>query len=88
LTLVQTRKVTRFPVILYGTEYWGGLIDWLRGPVQAGGKIGGTDLDLIFVSDDVDDIVAHIVAAAQERSAQQAAEERAVAAISRTHDGQ
>ena len=31
LTLVQTRKVTRFPVILFGTEYWGGLIDWLRG---------------------------------------------------------
>jgi uncharacterized protein (TIGR00730 family) len=87
LTLVQTRKVTRFPVILYGTEYWGGLIDWLRGPVQAGGKIGATDLDLIFVSDDVDDIVARIVEAAQERSAQQAAEERAVAAISRTQQG-
>ena len=31
LTLVQTRKVTRFPVVLFGTEYWGGLIDWIRG---------------------------------------------------------
>ena len=35
LTLVQTHKVTRFPVILYGTEYWQGLVDWLRGPVLA-----------------------------------------------------
>jgi uncharacterized protein (TIGR00730 family) len=86
LTLVQTRKVTRFPVILYGTEYWGGLIDWLRGPVQAGGKVRSTDLDLIYVSDDVDQIVARIVDAAQERSAQQAAEERAVAAVARTND--
>jgi uncharacterized protein (TIGR00730 family) len=86
LTLVQTRKVTRFPVILYGTAYWGGLIDWLRGPVQAGGKVRSTDLDLIYVSDDVDQIVARIVEAAQERSAQQAAEERAVAAVARTND--
>jgi predicted Rossmann-fold nucleotide-binding protein len=73
-------------VILYGTEYWGGLIDWLRGPVQAGGKVRSTDLDLIYVSDDVDQIVARIVEAAQERSAQQAAEERAVAAVARTND--
>ena len=40
LTLVQTRKVTRFPVILFGSAYWGGLIDWIRGSVLAEGKIG------------------------------------------------
>ena len=39
LTLVQTRKVTRFPVVLFGTEYWGGLLDWLRATVLPGGKI-------------------------------------------------
>jgi uncharacterized protein (TIGR00730 family) len=63
LTLVQTRKVTRFPVILCGTAYWQGLMDWLRGPVLASGKVSQTDLDLIELSDDVDDIVATIVAA-------------------------
>lgn len=77
LTLVQTRKVTRFPVILYGTEYWRGLLDWLRTAVLPGGKIGPADLDLVQVSDDVEDIVARIVASAHERSEQEAAETRA-----------
>ena len=88
LTLVQTHKVTRFPVVLYGREYWQGLLDWLRGTVQPGGKIGSTDLDLLHVSDDVDEIVSLIVASADERSEQRAAEDRALAAMSRTGDGQ
>jgi hypothetical protein len=79
LTLVQTHKVTRFPVILYGTEYWQGLLDWLRGPVLDGHKIGAADLDLIHLSDDIDEIVARIVASSKERSAQELAEQRAVA---------
>jgi hypothetical protein len=78
LTLVQTRKVTRFPVVLFGTEYWTGLIDWLRGSVLPGGKIGAADLDLIYVTDDIDDAVAHIVASAQELSEQ---ERKEVAAL-------
>jgi uncharacterized protein (TIGR00730 family) len=64
LTLVQTHKVTRFPVILFGTEYWGGLIDWLRSSVLTGGKINETDLDLVHVTDDVADAVERIVASA------------------------
>src|SRR4051794_21321520 len=43
LTLVQTQKVTRFPVILYGSHYWGGLIDWIRKSVLADGKINAVD---------------------------------------------
>ncbi|MGH8890248.1 MAG: TIGR00730 family Rossman fold protein [Acidothermaceae bacterium] len=54
LTLVQTRKVTRFPVILFGTKYWSGLIDWLRGTVLDAQKIAGKDLDLLTVTDDVE----------------------------------
>src|SRR6185437_1656402 len=61
LTLVQTRKVTQFPVVLFGTQYWQGLIDWLRSTVLPGGKIREADLDLITILDDVDEIVAHIV---------------------------
>ncbi len=77
LTLVQTRKVTRFPVLLYGTEYWRGLVDWLRASVLAGHKIGDADLDLVHVTDDVDDIVERIVASSQLRSDQEVVEERA-----------
>jgi uncharacterized protein (TIGR00730 family) len=81
LTLVQTSKVTRFPVVLYGVDYWAGLLDWLRSTVLRGGKVAEADLELIRVTDDVDEIVAHIVAAAQERSQQEAAEERATGTL-------
>ncbi len=63
LTLVQTRKVTRFPVVLMGTAYWSGLFDWLRGTMLADGKISAEDLDLILLTDDVDEAVRHIVEA-------------------------
>ena len=59
LTLVQTQKVTRFPVVLVGTQYWRGLLDWLRTTVLPGGKIRDADLDLLHVTDDVDEVVAH-----------------------------
>jgi hypothetical protein len=63
VTLVQTRKVTRFPVILMGTAYWGGLMDWIKSTLLADGKIGPADLDLILLTDDVDEAVRHIVEA-------------------------
>ncbi len=53
LTLVQTHKITSFPVVLFGTEYWRGLVDWLRSSALAEGKIGSTDMDLIHVTDDI-----------------------------------
>ena len=58
LTLVQTRKVTRFPIVLFGSAYWGGLVDWLRGTVVAQGKASAKDLLLFHVTDDVDEAVA------------------------------
>jgi uncharacterized protein (TIGR00730 family) len=60
LTLVQTGKVTRFPVVLLGTSYWRGLIDWIAGTMTTEGKISPTDLDLLFLTDDVDAAVRHI----------------------------
>ncbi len=57
LTLVQTRKVTRFPVVLLGRDYWGGLYDWICGSVLESGKIGSADLALLHLTDDVDDAV-------------------------------
>ncbi len=63
LTLVQTGKVTRFPVILFGTEYWSGLLDWIRNSMAGTGTIGPADVDLLTVTDDVDQVVAAIQAA-------------------------
>jgi uncharacterized protein (TIGR00730 family) len=90
LTLVQTQKVTRFPVILFGSAYWGGLLDWLRGTVAAGGKIAPADLALLHVTDDVEDAVSRIVAAEKERSEQGRAEQAVErdARRSAVHDGQ
>jgi uncharacterized protein (TIGR00730 family) len=63
LTLVQTRKVTRFPVILYGAEYWSGLVDWIRATMIPQGTISEGDLDLFTVTDDIDVAIAEIQAA-------------------------
>lgn len=63
LTLVQTQKVTSFPIVLMGVTYWSGLIDWLRDTVLAEGKINADDLDMITLTDDVEEAVAMMVAA-------------------------
>jgi uncharacterized protein (TIGR00730 family) len=63
LTLVQTRKVTRFPVILFGTAYWAGLVDWIRSTMGETGTISPADLDLFTVTDDIAEAVAVIQAA-------------------------
>ena len=62
LTLVQTRKVTRFPVILLGTDYWSGLLDWIRATMVDAGTINESDLDLITVTDDIEEVVTVIKA--------------------------
>ena len=67
LTLVQTDKVTRFPVVLLGVAYWRGMVDWLRDTMLAGGKIDADDLDLMVCTDDVDEAVDVIVRAAEAR---------------------
>ncbi|MGC5021493.1 TIGR00730 family Rossman fold protein [Micromonospora sp. DT47] len=80
LTLVQTGKVTRFPVVLMGTAYWRGLLDWLRDTMAAEGKIGPVDLELICLTDDVNAAVRHIVEAEAALSVEQeAVREEAVA---------
>jgi len=68
LTLVQTRKVTMFPVVLVGTSYWSGLLDWLRSAVLSADRISAPDLDLVHVTDDLDEVVKIIEAAAVARS--------------------
>ncbi len=61
LTLAQTQKVTSFPVVLIGKDYWQGLFDWLSGPVVADGKISPHDLDMVTLTDDVSEAVSIMV---------------------------
>ena len=63
-TLAQTGKVTAFPVVLFGTAYWSGLIDWLRTTMLPDGKINDADLDLLLLTDDVDEAVSYFDAVA------------------------
>jgi uncharacterized protein (TIGR00730 family) len=61
LTLIQTGKVRDFPVVVFGTEYWGGLIDWLNEVMGAQGKISPEDMALVHVTDDPEEVVRHLV---------------------------
>jgi uncharacterized protein (TIGR00730 family) len=59
LTLIQTRKILSFPVVLMGEEYWQPLVDLLKRMVEAG-TISASDLDLVMVTDSVDEAMAHV----------------------------
>nr|WP_324252420.1 TIGR00730 family Rossman fold protein [Enemella evansiae] len=61
LTLVQTRKVIDFPVVLFGSDYWGGLKQWLVDKALGEGYISPKDVDLLPIVDDVDEAVAIMV---------------------------
>jgi uncharacterized protein (TIGR00730 family) len=69
LTLIQTGKVKHFPLVLMGTVYWSGLIDWLRDRVASEGKIATDDLDLLHLTDDPADAVRWITKARERRTA-------------------
>ena len=61
LTLVQTGKITRFPVVLVGVDYWAGLVGWLRATLVEHGTIAPDDVDRILVTDDIDHAVRFVV---------------------------
>ncbi|SOD75111.1 hypothetical protein SAMN05892883_4316 [Jatrophihabitans sp. GAS493] len=76
LTLVQTKKVTRFPVVLLGVAYWSGLLNWIRDTMLPAGAVSPVDLDLMMLTDDVDEAVAHIVESERRGSPQEDLETR------------
>jgi uncharacterized protein (TIGR00730 family) len=59
LTLVQTGKIEHFPIVLYGREFWGGMLDWIERMLIDSGKIGALDRQLVQITDDIDEIVGH-----------------------------
>jgi uncharacterized protein (TIGR00730 family) len=60
LTLIQTKRIKSFPVILMGSEYWKGLLDWLRKTMLRDNKISPEDLELFQIIDDPEEAVRHI----------------------------
>jgi uncharacterized protein (TIGR00730 family) len=63
LTLVQTGKITDFPIVLVGSDYWRGLVEWMRGTLLAEATIKQEDIDRLVVTDDLEEVVARMVAA-------------------------
>ena len=57
LTLVQTGKITKFPIVLVGSSYWSGLLSWLKTTMLAEGNISAADLELLHVADDAGEVV-------------------------------
>ena len=62
LTLIQTKKIKHFPVVLFGKKYWKGLIDWFRESLLVEGKISAKDMDLFLCTDSPEEATAHIKA--------------------------
>jgi uncharacterized protein (TIGR00730 family) len=63
LTLVQTGKITKFPIVLVDSGYWSGLLSWLRETVVGQGKVNAADLDLLSIADEPEEVVRIIRAA-------------------------
>jgi len=60
LTLIQTKKIRGFPVVLVGREYWSGLIDWMKNTLLAADSINKEDLDLMHIVDEPEEVCAII----------------------------
>jgi len=59
--LIQTKKIRDFPVVLFGSEYWAGLLNWIRDPLLKEGKVTEQDLNLLHMTDSPEEVVRIIV---------------------------
>jgi uncharacterized protein (TIGR00730 family) len=69
LTLIQTGKVLHFPVVLFDTDYWGELLDWVKGELLDDGMISPNDLDLLYPTDDIEEALTRVLESHERRSA-------------------
>ncbi len=66
VTMIQTGKITSFPLVLFGTEYWTPMLNWITGTLVADGKVSPDDVDLFHLTDDTDEVVELIKASERE----------------------
>jgi uncharacterized protein (TIGR00730 family) len=76
LTLIQTGKILHFPVVLFDSDYWGEMVEWIRGELLAGGMISRDDVELLRLTDDVDEAVEFVLECYEERCADSPASAR------------
>jgi hypothetical protein len=69
LTLIQTGTILYFPVVLFDSDYWGEMVDWIRGELLADGMIAKADIELLHLTDDPDDAVRHVLESHERRLA-------------------
>lgn len=67
VTMIQTGKITSFPLVLFGTDYWRPMLEWISGTMLEDGKISPEDIDLFQLTDDIDEVVHIIVRAEREK---------------------
>ena len=70
LTLIQTKKIRNFPIVLFGSQYWSGMLDWLRAVVLPGGKISEQDMEIFHVTDSPAEVVEIVMRAQRTLSEQ------------------
>jgi uncharacterized protein (TIGR00730 family) len=90
LTLIQTGKVEHFPVVLYGTDYWGGLMQWIREKPLYEEKISPEDLDLLTVTSDIDEACAALtkkVDSSKQKAREVASQEAMAQAVTDAAEG-
>jgi uncharacterized protein (TIGR00730 family) len=86
LTLIQTGKVEHFPVVLYGKDYWAGMLEWIREKPLYEEKISPEDLDLVTVTDDVDEACEAIARSHQNREQAREQLRREAASVDATRE--
>jgi len=84
ITLIQTKKITNFPVILFGTEYWSGLIEWMREKVLAADYIAQEDIDTIHMVDEPEKVRDIVVAFHEQALRSKNDEEERMAAVAKS----
>jgi uncharacterized protein (TIGR00730 family) len=67
LTLIQTGKIGTFPVVLFDTDYWTEMLDWVRGEMLADGLVSQADLELLYLTDDPSEAVECVVRMIKDR---------------------
>jgi uncharacterized protein (TIGR00730 family) len=86
LTLIQTGKVRNFPLILFGTDFWQGLVSWIKGVMLGTGKISPDDLKLLIVTDSVEEACQRIVDCYNDACRQTEASSEAAKILAEIHD--
>ncbi len=69
LTLIQTGTIRYFPVVLFDSDYWSEMVDWIRGELLADGMVSASDIELLHLTDDPADVVRHVLECHERRRA-------------------